>query len=61
MLTQNELVKKMLKRPAVKAEYEAQAAEFALLDELLSAEARALLGLRDSGLSQNNEQHGDDH
>jgi DNA-binding XRE family transcriptional regulator len=41
MLTHKEFVKKMLKRPAVKAEYEAQAEEFALLDELLRARRRA--------------------
>src|SRR6202022_4362019 len=34
---------KMLKRPAVKAEYEAQAEEFALLDELLKARPSFLL------------------
>ena len=41
MLTHDEMVKKMLKRPAVKAEYDAQAEEFALLDELLRARRRA--------------------
>jgi transcriptional regulator with XRE-family HTH domain len=41
MLTHDEMVKKMLKEPTVKAEYEAQAEEFALLDELLSARQRA--------------------
>src|SRR5262245_65305249 len=41
MLTHKELVKKMLRRPAVKAEYDAQAEEFALLDELLRARRRA--------------------
>jgi transcriptional regulator with XRE-family HTH domain len=35
------LVKKMLKRPAVKAEYDAQPEEFALLDELLRARRQA--------------------
>ena len=34
MLTHEEMVKKMLNEPAVKAEYDAQAEEFALLDEL---------------------------
>ena len=34
-------LRKMLKRPAVKAEYEKQAEEFALLDELLRARRRA--------------------
>src|SRR5205823_13048605 len=41
MLTHKELVKKMLRWPSVRAEYDAQAEEFALLDELLSARCRA--------------------
>src|SRR5947207_5594455 len=41
MMTHKELVKKMLKQPAVKAEYDAQEEEFALLDELLRARQRA--------------------
>src|SRR5436309_7751530 len=41
MMTHKALVKKMLKQPAVKAEYDAQAEEFALLDELLRARQRA--------------------
>jgi transcriptional regulator with XRE-family HTH domain len=41
MLTHKKLVKTMLKDPAVKAEYDVQAAEFALLDELLGARQRA--------------------
>jgi transcriptional regulator with XRE-family HTH domain len=41
MMTHKELVRKMLKQPAVKAEYDAQAEEFALLDELLRARRRA--------------------
>src|SRR5205085_6649800 len=41
MLTDKELVKKRLLRPAVKAEYDARAEEFALLDELLQARQRA--------------------
>jgi predicted transcriptional regulator len=41
MLTHKELVKKMLKNPAVKVEFEAQEEEFALLDELLRARRRA--------------------
>jgi transcriptional regulator with XRE-family HTH domain len=41
MLTHKQLVKSMLKRPAVKAAYAAQAEEFALLDELLRARLRA--------------------
>jgi transcriptional regulator with XRE-family HTH domain len=35
------MVKQMLKEPAVKAQYDAQAEEFALLDELLRARQRA--------------------
>jgi transcriptional regulator with XRE-family HTH domain len=41
MRTHEEMVKAMLKEPAVKAEYDAQAEEFALLDELLRARRRA--------------------
>src|SRR3954447_12821646 len=41
MLTHEEMVARMLKEPAVRAEYEAQAEEFALLDELLRARRRA--------------------
>jgi hypothetical protein len=41
MMTHKQLVDKMLGRPAVKAEYDAQAEEFALLDELLTARHRA--------------------
>src|SRR5881394_195169 len=41
MRTHERLVKKMLKNPAVRAEYDAQAEEFALLDELLKARRRA--------------------
>ena len=37
MLTHEEMVKRMLEEPAVKAEYDAQAEEYALLDELLRA------------------------
>lgn len=37
MRTQDELVKKMLEDPAVKAEYDAQEVEFTLVDELLRA------------------------
>ena len=43
MMTHKELVRKMLKQPEVKAEYDAQAEEFALLNELLKA--RRLAGL----------------
>src|SRR5437762_5909681 len=41
MMTHKAFVKKMLRQPAVKAEYDAQAEEFALLDELLQARRRA--------------------
>ena len=41
MLTHSEMVRKMLKRSEVKAEYVAQSEEFALLDELLHARRRA--------------------
>src|ERR1700685_3380505 len=41
MMTHKELVKKMLSQSAVRAEYDAQAEEFGLLDELLSARRRA--------------------
>lgn len=41
MKTHKELAKKMLKDPAIMAEYEAQADEFALLVELLKARHRA--------------------
>src|SRR5436309_6929804 len=41
MMTHKAFVKKMLKQPEVKAEYDAQAEEFALLDELLRARRQA--------------------
>src|SRR5215469_18589283 len=41
MMTHKAFVKKMLSQPAVKAEHDAQAEEFALLDELLKARRRA--------------------
>src|SRR5438045_2734125 len=41
MLKHKEMIKKMLEEPAVKAEYDAQAEEFDLLDELLRARQRA--------------------
>lgn len=41
MLTHKQLVKKMLEDPAVRAEYDALAEEFAFLDELLRARQRA--------------------
>ncbi len=41
MLAHEEMVSKMLEKPAVKAEYDAQAEEFALLDELLRARRQA--------------------
>src|SRR5207244_8730829 len=41
MMTHKAFVRNMLKQPAVKAEYDAQAEEFALLDELLKARRQA--------------------
>lgn len=41
MMTHDEMVKKMLSDPAVKAEYDNLEDEFALLDELLSARKKA--------------------
>ncbi|MBI3468375.1 MAG: helix-turn-helix transcriptional regulator [Planctomycetes bacterium] len=41
MLNHERMVKKMLKNPRVRAEYDAQAEEFALLYELLQARQRA--------------------
>jgi hypothetical protein len=41
MMTHKALVKKMLKQPAVKAAYDSQAEEFALLDEPLKARRQA--------------------
>lgn len=41
MKTHKSFVKEMLKQPAVVAEYDAQAEEFALLDELLKARRQA--------------------
>src|SRR6476620_6596629 len=41
MRTHKAFVRKLLKQPAVKAEYDAQAEEFALLDELLRARRQA--------------------
>ncbi len=41
MLTHKEMIRRMLKDPAVQAEYDAQAEEFALLDELLRARRHA--------------------
>src|SRR6266568_7813533 len=41
MRTHKELIRKMLSQPAVKAAYDAQAEEFALLDELLKARRQA--------------------
>jgi predicted transcriptional regulator len=45
MLTHKQFVKRMLRKPAVRAEFKALEPEFALLDQLLKARARA-------GLSQ---------
>ncbi|HAK3431715.1 TPA: helix-turn-helix transcriptional regulator [Salmonella enterica] len=44
-MTHDEMVSKMLSNPAVKAEYDAIADEFALLDEMLAAR-------REAGLTQ---------
>ena len=41
MMMHKAFVRKMLKQSAVKAEYDAQAEEFALLDELLKARRQA--------------------
>ena len=41
MMTHKAFVRKMLKQPAVQVEYDAQADEFALLDELLKARRQA--------------------
>ena len=41
MMTHKAFVKKMLKQPSVKAEYDTQAEEFSLLDELLRARRHA--------------------
>ena len=43
MLTHNQMVKKMLKSPKVRIEYDVQSEEFTLLDELLRARKRARL------------------
>ena len=45
MLTHKQLVRRMLRKPAVRAEFKGLEPEFALLDQLLRARARA-------GLSQ---------
>ncbi len=50
MKTHKELVKKLLKNPAVKAEYDAQKEAFALLDEMLKARRRA--GLTQADVAQ---------
>ncbi|TGO02177.1 XRE family transcriptional regulator [Candidatus Thiomargarita nelsonii] len=41
MMTHDEMIKKMLENPAVKAEYNARSAEFALFEELLKARHQA--------------------
>ncbi len=41
MLTHKQVVKRMLRNPAVKAKYQAMEPEFVLLDELLKARNRA--------------------
>jgi transcriptional regulator with XRE-family HTH domain len=50
MVTHDQLVRKMLKDPAVQAEHDALAEEFALLDELLRARRRA--GLTQAEVAQ---------
>src|SRR5947208_15759493 len=50
MLTHEELVKKMLSEPAVRMEFDAQAEEFALLDELL--QARRYAGLTQTEVAE---------
>ncbi len=50
MKTHSELVKKMLKNPAVRSAYREQADEFVLLDELLKARRRA--GLTQAEVAQ---------
>jgi transcriptional regulator with XRE-family HTH domain len=50
MRTHDEMVKNMLKRPAIRAEYDALAEEFAFLDELLRARQRA--GLTQAQVAQ---------
>jgi transcriptional regulator with XRE-family HTH domain len=50
MLTHKQMVKTMLKDPAVKEQYDAQTADYALLDELLSARQRA--GLTQAEVAQ---------
>ena len=47
MLTHKQFVKKMLRRPAVKREYDAMAEEFALFDALVAARAKAGLSQAD--------------
>ena len=50
MMTHKAFVAKLLKQPEVKAEYDAQAEEFALLDELLKARRQA--GLTQAEVAQ---------
>ncbi len=45
MLKHEKLVKRMLKRPPVRAEYQTQREEFAVVDEFLRARRRASLTL----------------
>ena len=47
MLTHKQLVKKILRNPAVKREYNAMAEEFALFDALVAARANAGLSQAD--------------
>lgn len=50
MMTHEEMVKKILSDPDVKAEYDALVEEFALFDELLAARQRA--GLTQANVAQ---------
>ncbi len=52
MLTHKQMVKTMLEDLAVKEQYDAQAADYALLDELLSTRQRA--GLTQAEVAQRN-------
>jgi len=47
MLTHKQLVKRMLRNPAVRAEYKALEPEFTLLDQLLKARTKAGLSQAD--------------
>jgi len=53
MLTHDEMIKKMLDAPAVKAEYDALEDGFTLLDELLKARRRANMTQADVAKAMN--------